>query len=113
MIARFWRGQATGRNAASYEKHIRETVFPSMLTMRGHLGAHLLRRAVDDQVEFVAVTLWSSLDDIRQFAGANIDLAHIEPEARRVLSGYDDFARHFELVHSSGSSCGAGAQKTA
>src|SRR5438105_4172097 len=102
MIARFWRGAATPQNAAAYEKHIRETVFPSLLAMRGHLGAHLLRRTVDGQVEFVAVTLWSSHDDIRQFAGDDIDVAHVEPHARRVLSEFDDFARHFEVVHSSG-----------
>jgi hypothetical protein len=47
----------------------------------------------------VAVTLWDSLDSIRKFAGDAIDRAVVEPEARAVLSSFDDFVRHFEVAH--------------
>ena len=50
-------------------------------------------------LEFVAVTLWDSLDSIRKFAGDAIDRAVVEPEARAVLSSFDDFVRHFEVAH--------------
>ncbi|HLZ02916.1 MAG TPA: antibiotic biosynthesis monooxygenase [Bradyrhizobium sp.] len=99
MIARLWCGRAGAQAAPDYVKHIAETVFPSLQGMRGHRGAELLRRTVDNKVEFLAVTYWDSLDDIRQFAGSNIELAKIEPRAEELLSDYDSFARHYELVH--------------
>ncbi len=102
MIARLWRGRADPANAADYARHVAETVFPSLQNMPGHRGAQLLRRVVDDQVEFVAVTFWDSLDDIRQFAGANIDVAKIEPRAEELLSDCDRFACHYEVAHVAG-----------
>jgi hypothetical protein len=63
-----------------------------------------LRRPVGEEVEFIAVTLWESLAAIREFAGAEIERAVVEPEARAVLSSFDGFVRHFELAH--GAPCG-------
>jgi heme-degrading monooxygenase HmoA len=101
MIARLWRGQARAENAPQYRRHAIETVFPSLKSLPGHRGAHLLMREVDGQVEFLAITLWDSLASIKQFAGVNPDQAVVEPEARAVLSAFDDFARHYEVA------CGA------
>jgi heme-degrading monooxygenase HmoA len=100
MFARLWCGRAAAGNAPDYARHVAETVFPSLGRMRGYRGAQLLRRAVDDRIEFCAVTFWEQLDDVRQFAGADIDVAKIEPRAAELLSDYDPFARHFEVVHS-------------
>ena len=77
-------------------------MFPSLQDMPGHRGAQLLRRMVDGQVEFLAVTFWDSLDHIRQFAGADIDVAKVEPKAQELLSDYDRFAQHFEITHVAG-----------
>jgi heme-degrading monooxygenase HmoA len=95
MIARLWLGQATAENAPRYVRHALQTVFPSLTRLPGHRGAHLLMRQVDGQVEFLAVTLWDSIDSIKQFAGANPEDAIVEPEARAALSAFDDFARHY------------------
>lgn len=55
-------------------------------------------READGDVEFLALTLWQSLDVIRQFAGDRLEQANVEPEARAVLADYDDFARHYEVA---------------
>lgn len=86
-------------NADAYEQFVTNRVFASLPAIDGHRGAYLLRRPVGDEVEFVAVTLWESLDAIREFAGAEIDHAVVGPEARALLSSFDDFVRHFELAH--------------
>ena len=67
--------------------------------IEGHRGAYLLKRPIGEEVEFIAITLWESIDAIRKFAGDSIDGAVVEPEARAVLSGFDDFVRHFELAY--------------
>jgi heme-degrading monooxygenase HmoA len=99
MIVRMWRGQAKVANADAYERFVTTRVFAELPAIDGHRGAYLLKRAVDEEVEFIAVTLWESLDAIRKFAGDAIDRAVIEPEARAILSGFDDFVRHFELAY--------------
>jgi len=99
MIVRMWRGQATAANADAYEHFATTRVFAELPAIAGHRGAYLLKRPVGDEVEFIAVTLWDSIAAIRAFAGEAIDRAVVEPEARAVLSSFDDFVRHFELAH--------------
>lgn len=100
MIVRMWRGQAKAENAGAYEHFVTTKVFAELPAIAGHRGAYLLKRALESgEVEFVAVTLWESLASIRGFAGDAIDRAVVEPEARAVLSNFDDFVRHFELAH--------------
>ncbi|HEV8392382.1 MAG TPA: antibiotic biosynthesis monooxygenase [Dongiaceae bacterium] len=99
MIVRMWRGQAKAGNADAYERFVTTRVFAALPAIEGHRGAYLLKRPVGDEVEFIAVTVWDSLAAIRKFAGDAIDRAVVEPEARAVLSSFDDFVRHFELAH--------------
>jgi heme-degrading monooxygenase HmoA len=99
MIVRMWRGQAKAANADAYEHFVTTRVFPTLPAIEGHRGAYLLKRPVDGEVEFIAVTLWESLAAIRGFAGEHIEHAVVEPEARAVLSSFDDVVRHFELAH--------------
>lgn len=101
MIVRMWRGQATVANAEAYERFVTTKVFAALPAISGHRGAYLLKRAIDrsGEVEFIAVTLWESLASIRGFAGDDIGRAVVEPEARAVLSSFDDVVRHFELAH--------------
>jgi hypothetical protein len=101
MIVRMWRGRAKAENADAYERFVTTKVFAELPAIPGHHGAYLLKRELDNgnEIEFVAVTLWESLASIRGFAGDDIDRAVVEPEARAVLSSFDDFVRHFELAH--------------
>src|SRR5215510_3844147 len=98
MIMRTWRGQAASAKADAYVRHFSHTVSASLKTMPGHKGAWLLRREAKGQTEFMALTLWESRKAIEAFTGSDIDKAIVEPEARAVLSGFDDFARHYEVA---------------
>jgi heme-degrading monooxygenase HmoA len=99
MIVRMWRGRAKGANAEAYERFVTTKVFGTLPAIAGHRGAYLLKRSLGAEVEFVAVTVWESRDAIRKFAGGNIDRAVVEPEARALLSSFDDVVSHYELAH--------------
>ncbi|HET6159833.1 MAG TPA: hypothetical protein VFE34_15920 [Dongiaceae bacterium] len=99
MIVRMWRGAAAAANADAYERFVTGKVFAELPAIEGHRGAYLLRRPIGEEVEFIAVTLWESAAAIQKFAGAAIDRAVVEPEARALLSRFDDTVRHFELAH--------------
>lgn len=99
MIARIWRGQATADKAENYQRHFTEHVAPHLKDLPGHRGAYLLRREDHGEVEFLAVTLWDSIESVQAFAGANPDAAVVEPEGRAALSRFDDFARHYDIAY--------------
>ena len=98
MIARTWRGRSSTAGAGDYVRHFTDNVLPQLKNLVGHRGAYLLRSEADGEVEFTAVTLWESRDSIKAFAGADISKAHVEPEARAVLSDVDAHADHYDVV---------------
>jgi len=53
---------------------------------------------VNGAVEFVVLTLWDSMDAVRKFAGANPEKAVVAPDAQAVLSSFDEFVSHYEVV---------------
>jgi heme-degrading monooxygenase HmoA len=98
MIARHWRGWTTARNADAYETLLKDTVLPGLQRIAGYRGGYVLRRDVDgDEVEFVVVNLFESLDAVKRFAGPDFAVAVFEPEARRLLSKVEPLAAHYEV----------------
>ena len=99
VIARIWHGWATPENADAYERLLRSHVLPGIHErVEGFRGAYLLRDDAGDEVEFVTVTLFDSLDAVREFAGDDYEVAVVPPEARRLLSRFDERSRHYETL---------------
>jgi antibiotic biosynthesis monooxygenase (ABM) superfamily enzyme len=98
VIARIWHGWTTPENAAAYEDFLRTTMFPSIHRVPGYLGADLLRHDGDSEIAFITITRFESLDSVRAFAGENYERAVVEPEARRLLSRFDERSEHYEVV---------------
>ena len=98
MITRLWRGWTTAENADAYEQFLLSELFPSMRRIPGFRGADVLRRLESDEIAFVTLTRFDSLDDIRQFAGEDYEVPVLEPQALALLSRYDERALHFETA---------------
>ena len=96
MIARHWRGWTAPENADAYQELLRGTVLPG-LKISGYRGGYVLRRGVADEVEFVVVNLFDSLEAVKQFAGPDYAVAQFEPEARRLLARVEPLAAHYEV----------------
>ena len=98
MIARVWHGWTPPKNADAYEQFLRTKMFPSIHRVPGYLGADLLRREDGDEVAFVTFTRFESLESVRAFAGEDYEQAVVEPEARALLSRFDERSEHYEVV---------------
>jgi heme-degrading monooxygenase HmoA len=98
VIARLWHGWTAPENADAYEHFLRTKMFPSIHRVQGYLGADLLRRADGEEIAFVTITRFESLDAVRAFAGDAYEQAVVEPEARRLLSRFDQRSEHYEVV---------------
>jgi hypothetical protein len=77
---------------------LRRKILPGIHRVTGYKGAYLLRRDVEDGVEFVTLTLWESMDTIREFAGEDYETAVVPPEARELLSRFDQSSQHYETI---------------
>jgi heme-degrading monooxygenase HmoA len=98
VIIREWRGRAAKSNPEAYPKHFRTNVVPELRQLPGFLGAHLNRRNLNEEIEFLVLTKWESLDAVRAFAGNDIGKAVLEPGAVAALIDFDDHVQHYETI---------------
>jgi len=100
MISRIWHGWTTHKNANKYEAMLKEEIFVGIQDrpISGFKGIQLLRCEVGEEVEFVTIMSFGSLEAVREFAGENYDLAVVPAKARAVLSRFDERSQHYEIV---------------
>jgi heme-degrading monooxygenase HmoA len=101
MIVRSWRGRASPEKPDAYIEHFRKNVLPELREIEGFLGASLLRENRTQEIEFLVLTRWTSMDAVRAFAGADASRAVVEPEAVAALVDYDRTVHHYEVVEGS------------
>ena len=97
MIARHWRGWTEVRNADAYETLLKTRVLPELERVAGYSGGYILRSEGTEEVEFVVVNFFESMDAVRLFAGDDYSTPVFEPEARLLLSRVEPIARHYEV----------------
>jgi antibiotic biosynthesis monooxygenase (ABM) superfamily enzyme len=91
-----WRGWTSAEHADEYERFLLGSLFPSLGSIAGFRGADVLRRPDGDEVAFVTLVRFDSVDDVIAFAGASYETPVLEPEALALLSRHDDRAVHYE-----------------
>jgi hypothetical protein len=100
MISRIWHGWATHANANKYETLLKEEIFIGLENrhIHGFKCIQLLRREADQEVEFVTIMAFDSLDAVREFAGKDYEAAVVPDKARALLSHFDERSQHYELL---------------
>jgi heme-degrading monooxygenase HmoA len=100
MIARIWHGWTNREDAPTYENMLRNEIFPSIAArnIRGYRGAELFIREDDDEVEFVTLLRFESIDAVKEFAGADEGKPVIYPKAEALLTRMDERSRHYRIA---------------
>lgn len=77
MIARVWHGVVPADKADAYAEYlaVSDKGVPAYRAIDGNRGALLLRRADNDYVHFLLISLWESPDAIRAYTGADMERA--------------------------------------
>jgi heme-degrading monooxygenase HmoA len=97
MIARLWRGWTSRENADAYERLLRERVLPGLKRLDGYRGGYILRQEGNEEVEFVVMNLFESLEAVQAFAGPEYTVPVFDPESRQLLSKVEPIARHYDV----------------
>jgi heme-degrading monooxygenase HmoA len=99
VISRIWHGWTTPTNGDAYETLLKSEIFvgTQKRQIAGYRGIHLLRRNLDDEVEFVTVMWFDSMEAVRAFAGEDYEVSVVPQKARALLSRFDRRSQHYEV----------------
>ena len=99
MISRIWHGWTTPENADAYEELLKKEIFVGIgeRELAGYGGIKLLRRDSGDEVQFVTIMKFDTLEAVREFAGDDFEAAVVPKEARALLTRFDDRSQHYEI----------------
>lgn len=99
MVSRIWYGWTNFENADAYEKLLKTEILPGIQKrlIKGYRGIDLLRRNIDNEVEFVTIMWFDSLEAIKAFAGEDYEVAVVPPKARALLSRFDSHSVHYDV----------------
>ncbi|MFX1326675.1 MAG: antibiotic biosynthesis monooxygenase [Promethearchaeota archaeon] len=101
MIARIWHGWTSFENANAYEQLLRNEIFPSIKNrnIKGYRKISLLRRPLENEVEFITIMIFDNLSAVKEFAGKEYEKSYVPQKARDVLLRHDKFSQHYEIVN--------------
>lgn len=101
-IKRLWRGWTTKENADKYQNLLHDEVLPGIEAKKipGYLGIEVLRIEREDEVEFVTIMTFESLQNVVDFQGEDYKKCYVPEAAQKVLKRWDLESTHYELVES-------------
>jgi len=99
MMSRIWHGWTVPEKADAYESLLKGEIFSAIQSRQiaGYGGIHLFRRNLGDEVEFMTIMWFDSVEAIRAFAGEDYESAVVPPKARALLSRFDSRSQHYEV----------------
>jgi len=99
MIARMWRGWVRSELIEEYVAIVERTGMSEYRATPGNRGAQLLTRDLGDgRTELITLSWWDNLDQIRAFAGDDIETAKYYPEDDDYLTDREKTVSHFEVA---------------
>jgi len=98
VIARVWFGRTKAEDYDAYLAYLEESGVPALKETPGNRDVMVLRRRDGDEAEFGVISFWDSLDDVKAFAGEDVDVARYFPEDERYLLELTPRLKHFEVA---------------
>ena len=98
-ILRIWHGWTVPENADAYENLLKTEIFPGIAAknIRGYRGIELLRQDAGDEIEFITMMRFDSVQSVKDFVGDDYEQSYVPEKARAVLARFDQHSQHYEL----------------
>ena len=99
-IKRVWHGWTTPEMAEQYQTLLNDVVFPGIEAkgIPGYRSIELLRRDLEDEVEFITIMTFDSLQSVIDFQGQDYQRSYVPDAAQRVLKRWDETSLHYEVI---------------
>jgi len=99
-IKRVWHGWTTKKNADKYQNILNKEVLPSIEEKKipGYKKIEVLRIELENEVEFVTIMTFDSLQNVIDFQGENYKRSYVPDAAQTVLKRWDKQSIHYELI---------------
>lgn len=99
-IRRVWHGWTTPENADLYQDLLHKEIFPGIESkdIEGYRSVELLRMDHKDEVEFVTIMTFDSLDNVMDFQGSDYKKSYVPKSAQKVLKRWDKSAVHYTAI---------------
>jgi len=100
MTARILHGWTQKADSNAYEDMLRNEIFPSIAArnIKGYHGAELFIREDGDEIEFVTLLRFDSMDAVKEFAGTDEGKPVIYPKTEGLLTRMDDRSQHYRIA---------------
>jgi hypothetical protein len=99
-IKRVWHGWTSPENADKYQGLLHNEIFPGIeaKNISGCQGIELFRRDSGDEVEFVTIMTFDSLQDVIDFQGEDYTRCYVPDAAKLLLKRWDHVSAHYETI---------------
>ena len=98
-IMRLWHGEVAIKKADEYEKFMIEKAAPDYSSVDGLLSLSFQRKNEKTKAHFLLVTIWDSLESIKQFAGSEPELAKYYPEDDYFLLEKEKYTSMYDVFY--------------
>ena len=99
-VKRIWRGWTTPENAATYQTLLDKKIRPEIEAkeITGYRSLELHSRNLKDEVEFMTIMTFDSLQSVVDFAGEPYEQCYVPAAAQAVLTRWDEVCVHYETL---------------
>lgn len=96
MIARVWRGATLAEDGDAYAAYLEESGMRHARELPGSHGTLVLRRDRAGYTEFETILLFESMENVKEFAGDDLEAAVFFEEDERYLVEREMHVAHYE-----------------
>jgi antibiotic biosynthesis monooxygenase (ABM) superfamily enzyme len=99
-IRRVWHGWTTPENAEDYWNILSTIVIPGIEAkeIEGYRGIEVLRRDHEEEVEFLTIMTFDSIQSVIDFQGEDYERCYVPEPAQAVLKRWDMKSARFEIL---------------
>ncbi len=99
-VKRVWHGWTTLENADTYQQLLHDEVFPGIEAKKipGYQKMELLRQDHEEEVEFITIMTFDSLQNVIDFQGEDYTHCYVPDAARRILKRWDKHSDHYQAI---------------
>jgi heme-degrading monooxygenase HmoA len=97
-IARVWQGRTVEAKADEYEKYNYEEGIKKIAATEGNLGVQMMRYSKDGITQFMTISYWASREDIKKYAGDDIEKPHHLPQDKDYLLELPRKVKHYDIT---------------